>query len=104
MPLRSPPWYQPLCVGSKPVTSREPAVRLRRPGEYELQAAVTALQIQAPDAESTDWPQIAELYGALARLKPSPVIDLNRAVAVGLADGPAAGLALLAPLLAERTL
>jgi len=79
----------------------ERAVRLGRPGEYQLQAAITALQIQAPDAETTDWAQIAELYGALGRLNPSPVIELNRAVAVGLADGPAAGLALLEPLLAE---
>ena len=82
----------------------ERAVRLRRPGEYQLQAAITALQIQAPDAETTDWAQIAELYGALAALNPSPVIELNRAVAVGLADGPAAGLALLEPLLNEPAL
>jgi RNA polymerase sigma-70 factor, ECF subfamily len=75
------------------------AVRFRDPGEYQLQAAITALQLQAPDTESTDWAQIAELYGALATLAPSPVVELNRAVAVGLADGPAAGLALLAPLL-----
>jgi RNA polymerase sigma-70 factor (ECF subfamily) len=80
------------------------AVRLRRPGEYQLQAAITALQIQAPDAETTDWAQIAELYGALGRLNPSPVVELNRAVAVGLADGPAAGLALLEPLLADPAL
>ncbi|MEN3280941.1 MAG: polymerase sigma-70 factor, subfamily [Solirubrobacteraceae bacterium] len=82
----------------------ERAVRLRRPGEYQLQAAITALQIQAPDAEATDWAQIAELYGALATLNPSPVVELNRAVAVGLASGPAAGLDLLAPLLADPTL
>jgi RNA polymerase sigma-70 factor (ECF subfamily) len=80
------------------------AVRLRRPGEYQLQAAITALQIQAPDAEATDWAQIAELYGALVALNPSPVIELNRAVAVGLASGPAAGLELLEPLLAEPEL
>ena len=77
------------------------AVRLRRPGEYQLQAAITSLQIEAPDA---DWAQIAELYGALARLNPSPVVELNRAVAVGLADGPAAGLELLEPLLGEPAL
>ena len=71
----------------------ERAVRLRHPGEYQLQAWITALQIQAPNAETTDWAQIAELYGALARLNPSPVVELNRAVAVGLASGPAAGLA-----------
>jgi RNA polymerase sigma-70 factor (ECF subfamily) len=82
----------------------ERAVRLRRPGEYQLQAAITALQIQAPDAEATDWAQIAELYGALGRLNPSPVVELNRAVAVGLACGPAAGLELLEPLLADPTL
>jgi RNA polymerase sigma-70 factor (ECF subfamily) len=82
----------------------ERAVRLRRPGEYQLQAAITALQIQAPDADATDWAQIAELFGALVRLNPSPVIELNRAVAVGLGDGPAAGLALLEPLLGDSTL
>jgi RNA polymerase sigma-70 factor, ECF subfamily len=82
----------------------ERAVRLRRPGEYQLQAAITALQIQAPDAEATDWAQIAELYGALAGLNPSPVVELNRAVAVGLASGPAAGLELLEPLLVDPAL
>ena len=82
----------------------ERAVRLRRPGEYQLQAAITALQIEAPDAEATDWAQIAELYGALATLNPSPVVELNRAVAVGLASGPAAGLELLEPLLGDAEL
>jgi RNA polymerase sigma-70 factor (ECF subfamily) len=82
----------------------ERAVRLRRPGEYQLQAAITALQIQAPDAEATDWAQIAELYGALGRLNPSPVVELNRAVAVGLASGPTAGLELLEPLLGDPAL
>jgi RNA polymerase sigma-70 factor (ECF subfamily) len=82
----------------------ERAMRLRRPGEYQLQAAITALQIQAPDPDATDWAQIAELYGALARLNPSPVVELNRAVAVGLADGPATGLALLEPLLGDPAL
>ena len=78
------------------------AVRLRNPGEYQVQAAITALQIQ--DVEDTDWPQIAELYGALAALNPSPVVELNRAVAVGLASGPAAGLELLEPLLTDSAL
>jgi RNA polymerase sigma-70 factor, ECF subfamily len=82
----------------------ERAVHLRRPGEYQLQAAITALQIQAPDADATDWAQIAELYGALTRLNPSPVVELNRAVAVGLAAGPAAGLVLLEPLLGDSAL
>ena len=82
----------------------ERAVLRRRPGEYQLQAAITALQIQAPDTEATDWAEIAELYGALARLSPSPVVELNRAVAVGFASGPAAGLALLEPLLGDSAL
>jgi RNA polymerase sigma-70 factor, ECF subfamily len=82
----------------------ERAVRLRRPGEYQLQAAITALQIQAPSDEATDWVQIAELYGALGRLNPSPVVELNRAVAVGFAAGPAAGLQLLEPLLGDPAL
>jgi RNA polymerase sigma-70 factor, ECF subfamily len=86
------------------LTTLERAVSLRRPGEYQLQAAITAFQIQPPDAENTDWPEIAELYGALARLNPSPVVELNRAVAVGLADGPAAGLTLLEPLLRDPAL
>jgi RNA polymerase sigma-70 factor (ECF subfamily) len=80
------------------------AVRLRRPGEYQLQAAITALQVQAPDADATDWVQIAELYGALAALNPSPVVELNRAVAVGLGSGAAAGLELLEPLLGDPVL
>jgi RNA polymerase sigma-70 factor, ECF subfamily len=82
----------------------ERAVRLRRPGEYQLQAAITALQIQAPSEEATDWAQIAELYGALGALNPSPVVELNRAVAVGLASGPGAGLELLEPLLGDPAL
>jgi RNA polymerase sigma-70 factor (ECF subfamily) len=80
------------------------AVRQRRPGEYQLQAAIAAVEIAAPDADAIDWPQIAELYGALAALNPSPVIELNRAVAVGLAAGPEAGLELLEPLLGEPAL
>ena len=79
----------------------ERAVRLRRPGSYQLQAAITALEIE--DGK-TDWAQIAELYGALAQLNPSAVVELNRAVAVGLADGPAAGLELIEPLLADPAL
>jgi len=82
----------------------ERAVRLRRPGEYQLQAAITALQIEAPSADATDWVQIAELYGALGMLNPSPVVELNRAVAVGLASGPSAGLELLEPLLGDQAL
>jgi RNA polymerase sigma-70 factor (ECF subfamily) len=80
------------------------ALGLRRPGEYQLQAAITALQIQGAEADDTDWAQIAELYGALAALEPSPVVELNRAVAVGLAAGASDGLALLEPLLGESAL
>jgi len=86
------------------VRALERAVRLRRPGQYQLQAAITALHVQAPDPEGTDWAQIAELYGALAKLSPSPVVELNRATAVGFASGPAAGLDLLEPLLRDPAL
>ena len=86
------------------VARLERAVRLRRPGEYQLQAAITLLQMQAPDADATDWAQIAELYGVLAALDPSPVVELNRAVAVGMASGAAEGLALLEPLLGDPAL
>src|SRR5207302_10331236 len=82
----------------------ERATRLRRPGEYQLQAAITALHIQGSDAGATDWEQIAELYRALARLSPSPVVELNRAAAVGFAAGPQAGLELLQPLLGDSAL
>ncbi len=78
----------------------ERAVRMGRPGEYQLQAAIAAVQIQAPG----DWAQIAELYGALAAITPSPVVELNRAVAVSFASGPVAGLELLEPLLADPAL
>jgi RNA polymerase sigma-70 factor (ECF subfamily) len=78
------------------------AVRLRRPGPYQLQAAIAALHASAPDGDHTDWPQIAALYGELERVAPSPVIAVNRAVAVGMACGPRAGLALLDALQADR--
>jgi RNA polymerase sigma-70 factor (ECF subfamily) len=64
-------------------------------GPYQLEAAIVAVHAEAPDASSTDWPQIAALYGQLARVAPNPVVELNRAVAVSMADGPAAGLAVL---------
>ncbi len=80
------------------------ALARRAPGPYQVQAAIAALHAQAPRFEQTDWPQIAVLYGELARRSPSPVIEINRAVAVGMADGPRAGLAVLAPVLAAGTL
>jgi RNA polymerase sigma-70 factor (ECF subfamily) len=80
------------------------AVARRAAGPYQLQAAIAALHAHAPSVEATDWPQIAALYGRLARLAPSPVVEVNRAVAVGMADGPLAGLAVLAPVLAAGVL
>jgi len=74
------------------------ALRLDRPGPYQLQAGVAALHTQAPSVEETDWAQIAALYAALERVDPSPVVRINRAVAVARADGPQAGLDLLAAL------
>jgi RNA polymerase sigma-70 factor (ECF subfamily) len=69
----------------------ERALRLGRPGPYQLQAAIAALHVSEP----VDWPQIAALYAALARLAPSPVVEVNRAVALGMAGDPQAGLAVL---------
>ncbi len=78
------------------------ALALRRSGPYQLQAAIAALHARAARPEDTDWCQIALLYGELARVQPSPVVELNRAVAVAMADGPAAGLELLEHLPLER--
>ncbi len=64
-------------------------------GPYQLQAAIAALHDVAPDADHTDWPQISKLYVVLDHIAPNPVVTLNRAVAVAMTDGPAAGLALL---------
>jgi RNA polymerase sigma-70 factor (ECF subfamily) len=69
-----------------------------------VQAAIAACHATAPDAASTDWPQIATLYAELARLAPSPVVDLNRAVAVAMADGIPAGLVLVDELAASGRL
>ncbi|WP_214105892.1 RNA polymerase sigma factor [Acrocarpospora catenulata] len=70
-------------------------------GPYVLQAAIAVCHAQAATAEDTDWAQIAALYAALSRVLPTPVVRLNQAVAVAMADGPEAGLALIDPLLAE---
>ncbi len=80
------------------------AEALGPPGPYTLQAAIAACHARARTADETDWARIAALYGALAALMPSPVVELNRAVAVSMAEGPAAGLAVLDPLLAEPTM
>ncbi len=71
------------------------ALALRDPGPYQVQAAISALHAEAPDSTATDWPQIAALYNTLAIMLPSPVVEVNRAVAVAMAQTPAAGLALL---------
>ena len=71
------------------------ALRHRRPGPYQLQAAIAALHADAPSPEATDWRQITALYGELLRISPSPVIALNRAVAVAMSEGPDAGLELI---------
>jgi RNA polymerase sigma-70 factor (ECF subfamily) len=76
----------------------EAALRRGRPGPYQVQAAIAACHANAADAAETDWAQIALLYEELARLVPSPVIELNRAVAVAMADGPEAGLELVAAI------
>jgi RNA polymerase sigma-70 factor (ECF subfamily) len=70
------------------------ALRMRRPGPYQLQAAIASLHDAAATPRATDWAQIAALYAGLAAMTPSPVVELNRAVAVAMADGPAAGLAI----------
>ena len=77
----------------------EAALRQRGFGAYALQAAIAAVHAEAADATATDWPQIVGLYDALMRSEPSPVVALNRAVAVAMRDGPEAGLALIGPLL-----
>jgi len=76
----------------------EGALRSGRPGPYQVQAAIAACHVTAACASDTDWAQIAQLYGQLARFLPTPVVELNRAVAVGMADGPAAGLVLVEAL------
>jgi RNA polymerase sigma-70 factor (ECF subfamily) len=74
------------------------AVRHEQPGPYQIQAAIAATHARAKRAEDTDWAQIDALYAALERLQPSPVVTLNRAVAVSKVNGPAAALAMIEPL------
>ncbi len=80
------------------------ALRHRRPGPYQVQAAIAACHATAATAADTDWPQIVALYDELTRYTPSPVVRLNRAVAVAMTDGPAAGLALVDALAATGAL
>ncbi len=89
---------------SEGVSVLEAALRQGRPGSYQVQAAIAACHVTAARAADTDWAQIALLYGQLARFLPTPVVELNRAVAVGMAEGPEAGLSLVAGLEASGKL
>jgi RNA polymerase sigma-70 factor (ECF subfamily) len=80
------------------------ALKLRRPGPYQIQAAIAALHAQAPAAEATDWRQIAGLYGILLRHMPSPVVQLNFAVAMAMAEGVQEGMRILDDLEEAGTL
>ena len=93
-------WDAAMIAEALPLVER--ALRLQRPpGPYALQAAIAALHAEAARAEETDWWQIAALYRELARVAPGPVVELNRAVAIAMARGPAAGLALVDNVAAE---
>jgi len=82
----------------------ERALLSRRFGPYTLQAAIAAVHAEASEAAATDWRQIVALYRLLARTEPSPVVELNRAVAVAMRDGPEAGLALIEAIFARGEL
>jgi len=82
----------------------ERALSSRRFGAYSLQAAISAVHAEAAEAAATDWAQIVALYDVLERLDPSPIVALNRAVAIAMRDGPAAGLALVEEILRKGNL
>jgi RNA polymerase sigma-70 factor (ECF subfamily) len=86
------------------VTLVERAIGSRRFGPYTLQAAIAAVHAEAVSATETDWPQIVGLYDLLVRANPSPVVELNRAAAIAMRDGPAAGLSLIDAILARGEL
>jgi RNA polymerase sigma-70 factor (ECF subfamily) len=86
-------WDRALIAEGQELVRR--CLRRNQPGPYQVQAAIAAVHSDAPTAEDTDWRQIADLYDLLLALAPSPVVALNRAVAVAEVDGPAAGLALV---------
>jgi RNA polymerase sigma-70 factor (ECF subfamily) len=86
------------------ITLVRQALRRRPPGRFALQAAIAAVHAEAPSWDETDWREIVALYGVLLQVWPSPVVALNRAVAVGMADGPAAGLAAIDALRDEPAL
>jgi RNA polymerase sigma-70 factor (ECF subfamily) len=84
-------WDQALISEGKALAER--ALRTGPPGPYTIQAAIAAVHAEAAEPAATDWPQIVGLYTVLMRVAPSPVVELNRAVALAMRDGPAAGLA-----------
>jgi RNA polymerase sigma-70 factor (ECF subfamily) len=86
------------------VTLLEKALNSRRFGSYTLQAAIAAVHAQAESVAATDWRQIVALYDQLLRIQPSPVVQLNRAVAIAMCDGPEAGLANIDALLGQGEL
>lgn len=89
-------WNKPLIAEGKALLDK--AIRHRRPGTYQAQAAIAALHASAATAKDTDWKQIELLYAMLERLEPSPVVSLNRAAAVSKVRGPEAALAMIEPL------
>src|SRR5262249_4667815 len=95
-------WNRPLIEEGVALVER--ALASRRFGPYTLQAAISALHAESPSADKTDWAEIAALYQLLIRIHPSPVVELNRAVAVAMRDGPAAGLAIVDAILARGDL
>jgi RNA polymerase sigma factor (sigma-70 family) len=100
-------WDAPLIAAGLDALARADALTAATaaaPGHYHLQAAIAACHATAASVDATDWARIAALYGELARQTPSPVIELNRAMAVSRAEGPKAGLALLDKLRGDRAL
>jgi RNA polymerase sigma-70 factor, ECF subfamily len=95
-------WNRDQIAEGKALVER--ALSSRRFDPYTLQAAIAAVHAQAPNAAATDWAQIALLYGMLVRVEPSPVVELNHAVAVAMRDGPEAGLSLIDAILARGDL
>lgn len=95
-------WNRDLITEGAALVER--ALRSRQFGPYTLEAAIAAVHAEASEAAATDWAQIVGLYDVLARVDPSPVVELNRAVAVAMRDGPTAGLALIDAVLARGEL
>ena len=89
-------WSRSLIEEGQAIVRR--CLRRNQPGPYQLQAAINAVHADAPTLEETDWPQIVALYDQLLAVAPTPVVALNRAIAVGEVEGPAAALALVEEL------